>query len=95
MPLYDFKCDKCGKKVEDVLMPIYDNFGEEIKEYACIKCGVKMRKLFPLAKAKKMFIPQQIDDGVFARNMSDVRDHIKRYNDSEQASKTGKIAILE
>jgi len=88
MPLYDFKCDKCGKKKLDVLLPI------KASDIVC-KCGETMGRIFPLPKAKKPFVPQQIDDGVFARNMSDVRDHIKRYNDTEQASKTGKIAVLE
>ena len=54
-----------------------------------------MNKLFPVNVAAKVFNPQFVDDGVFVRNSSELKDHINRYNDSHQAQKTGKVAVYE
>jgi hypothetical protein len=49
----------------------------------------------------KSFKPQIIDlideeeKPIFVRNRMELTDEIKRYNDTKQASKTGKVAILE
>jgi predicted nucleic acid-binding Zn ribbon protein len=90
MPLYDFICDVCGEKQNDRYFSPSD-----IQNVFCNGCGNLMTKLFPMNTQAIVFKPQMIDDGVFVRNSMELKDHIKRYNDSHQAQKTGKIAVFE
>lgn len=41
LPLYDYKCPKCGHEDEELVQP---GFTEDIK---CVKCGGTMTREFP------------------------------------------------
>ena len=40
MPIYEYKCDKCGKVIE-----ILQKLNEEYPPVHCVKCGGMMNKL--------------------------------------------------
>jgi len=43
MPVFDFKCDSCGERVNDEYIPRMEN-PDPVR---CPKCGAVMRKLMP------------------------------------------------
>jgi hypothetical protein len=50
MPFYDFRCEECGKLVEDEFFKITDN--------KCIKCcGIQMKQVILKAPAAKVILP--------------------------------------
>lgn len=96
MPLYEFEC-KCGYIFEEFRkLELYE---QEIK---CKQCGgLAQLVLKPLRV--KMFKTQELH-GVnigkeykptIVRNKQDVVDAMNRFNDSEIASKQGKVTIAE
>ena len=42
MPLYEFRCEQCGK-IEELLVL---GFGEDAVDEHCDECGGKMRRIF-------------------------------------------------
>ncbi len=95
MPIYQFKCNVCNKLI-DRYLPL----SEWNVEQQCELCGSNMNKVFSASEIRS-FKPQIIDlvdekeKPIYVRNSSELRDSIKRYNDTPQAQKTGKVAILE
>lgn len=90
MPLYDYDCEICGSKEDNVFHSVSECGNERI----CPLCGEKMRRIIK-AHHVRVFVPQFVDDGAYVRNKQELKDHINRYNDSHQAQKTGKIAVFE
>jgi len=93
MPIYEFKCTKCGKVFERI-MPVYSyrNSG------AICDCGdVALRQIS--AHRVRSFNPQFVEDiqdkPVYVRNKQELTDAVNKFNDSELASKQGKVRRYE
>lgn len=98
MPLFDFKCPECGHEHIDV----YRNVSE--MENCCFpfcdKCGNKTEVMYHRITTNCVNFEAQwvrdIDDKpVFVRNRNELRDAIARHNDSELASKQGRLRTCE
>ena len=97
MPLYEFEC-KCGAIFEKFLK--LELFEKEIK---CTNCGGLAQLNIKPVKSK-VFRKQHLD-GVCTDNINykptvvgskqEVVDAMNRFNDSEIASKQGKVVIAE
>lgn len=99
MPLYDYYCEPCNVREEHFFKL------EELRKGAyvtCPSCRCEMiRELSPVRG--KVFKEQRLDitykgDGEKVRTVSsmhEVKEHIKRFNDTEEAAIHGKVAILE
>ena len=84
---------------------MYAPMKEWNKKRKCDECGRTMKKLLSVHQARA-FVEQDLnvaltdrktgDEKVLhARNRQDVKDAINRYNDTPEASKTGKISQVE
>lgn len=93
MPLYDYKCDNCNSE--------FEVFGKPNElQVICPFCNslTKHRLISKFGKIEN-FDPHfetDIDDKpVFVRHRQDLKDAIAKFNDGEQASKTGKLTLYD
>lgn len=49
VPLYDYKCEKCGYEIEELINP-----GDDDASMECIQCGGGMRREFPMNVSFRM-----------------------------------------
>jgi putative FmdB family regulatory protein len=100
MPIYEFECPGCKKRKET-----YSSVKERKLTTLCINCGLIMQPVFSLF-VPKIFRRQTVDVTITERssgderlysvgNKQELRDVVNRYNDTEQASKTGKVAVFD
>ena len=99
MPIYEFKCEKCG-----VIQDVYRKVVERDNDSICPRCENKQKRLISKLTTR-VFEPQTVgatltdkdgnDINPYVRNKQELTDAINKYNDTERASKTGKVAILE
>lgn len=99
MPLYEYECPKCGT-THNRIRAVEDCNAVTI----CPHCRCRMTKLFSVC-SMKVFKSQFVgattidkdgnDVTPYVRNKQELTDAINRHNDSERASKTGRVAILE
>jgi NAD-dependent SIR2 family protein deacetylase len=98
MPLFDFKCPECGYVMKDQ----YRNKSE--MENCCFphcdKCGTVTEVMFNTITSNCVnFEAQWIRDisnrPVFVRNKSELNDAIAKFNDTELASKQGRVHVYE
>jgi len=92
MPIYEYKCTKCKHEFE-----VYEKVND-FSFHSCPKCnGMTIRLLS--APVVKSFNPQSIDDiqdkPVYVKNKQEVTDAVNKFNDSELASKQGKVRVYE
>jgi putative FmdB family regulatory protein len=99
MPLYEYECPECGATLEK-----YFKVEEYKTQIKCYCCNGSMERIISKTSVKifrSQFVGATLTDKdgndvqQYVRNKQDLGDAIKRYNDTERASKTGKIAILE
>jgi len=99
MPLYEYKCEKCGLTHDR-----YCKIKESENQFICSFCGDFMRKVISpmnVRSFKPQFVGATLTDkdggdvNQYVRNKQELTDAINRYNDTERASKTGRVAILE
>jgi putative FmdB family regulatory protein len=96
MPIYEFECPKCSKKLE-----LYLKVDECEQILYCPQCiDVSLNKIIskPVVRAFKPQVLDIIDDNenpVFVRNSGELKDALKKYNDSKWADTGGKVAVLE
>lgn len=99
MPLYDYVCRECGK-IHVELHKI--NEWKSVRK--CPFCGADSKQVLSPINISS-FTPQTVDATLtdkegndvnqFVRNKQELTDAINKYNDTERASKTGKVAVLE
>ena len=92
MPIYEYRCTKCKHQFE-----VYEKINSDGWQN-CPKCkGIGIRVLS--APVVKSFNPQSIDDiqdkPVYVKNKQEVTDAVNKFNDSELASKQGKVRVYE
>lgn len=93
MPVYEFECEKCHSILEEYF-PMMSN----ARKIAC-NCGGVAVKIMSKTTAK-VFVPQRLDiiddneEPVFVNSTHELKDAIKRYNDSKWST-SGKVAVLE
>jgi len=93
MPLYDFKCDDCNIEFEAF-------GGRNIKSAMCPKCNKLTSHKLISAPGKVENFEDYLEEDITGKpihikHKQDLRDAIARYNDSELAAKTGKLAIYD
>jgi putative FmdB family regulatory protein len=96
MPIYEFECQVCKKKLELYLK--VDECGQNLYCPECVQ--VKLTKIIskPIVRSFKPQTLDIIDDNekpMHASNKQELTDAINRYNDSKWANKSGKVAVLE
>ena len=98
MPLFDFACEECNV----VLYDQYRNHSEmHVEAFPhCPKCGEKTKVMYQtVTHSTRNFEAQWVrdidDKPVFVRNRSELRDAIERHNDTELASKQGRLRTYE
>ncbi len=99
MPIYEYECKSCG-----LIHEHYCNVSEFERERRCIFCEGIAKVILSLSSVH-VFKPQVVgasltgkdgeDINPFVHNKQELTDAINKYNDTERASKTGKVAILE
>jgi|GEM_PF-497655 len=99
MPIYQYECNKCGRSIER-----YRNISECDDPVVCLICNSNAKRVFSVHNVRA-FNAQIVgatltgkdgeDINQYVRNRQELTDAINRYNDTERASKTGKLAILE
>jgi putative FmdB family regulatory protein len=99
MPIYEYKCDECGTIHEH-----YCKITEYSETNSCPICNSICRKILSNT-AIHVFKPQIVgasitgkdgeDINPYVRNKQELTDAINKYNDTERASKTGRVAILD
>lgn len=95
MPLYEYHCNRCNQISEK-----FYHIDSVKKQTKCDYCNGIAVKIISKT-AIKSFKPQTldiIDDNekpIHVRNSGEVKDAIKKYNDSKWADKGGKVAVLE
>jgi putative FmdB family regulatory protein len=90
MPIYEFKCIKCGKKHEYFLKPF-----ELKKKRRCESCFSKMAQVFSVFTPKTYredCLRDLQHDPVRVGRKQDITDAINKFNDSEFASKHGRVS---
>ena len=92
MPIYEFRCKDCEK--------VFETFYKlrDFKKATMCNCGgVAFLVVSKVRKHINMSGETGDIDGVTRhfRNRKDLRGHIAKYNDSERADKTGKLAVME
>lgn len=99
MPLYEYLCESCGK-VHGELCKVSE--WEKIKE--CPFCNGNSKQIISsvnISSFKSQIVGATLTDkdgndvNQYVRNKGELTDAVNRYNDTERASKTGKVAILE
>ena len=94
MPLYEFECE-CGKFTEFFKL-------KDFRRKITCKCGREAKLIISPVKSK-VFRTQHlhgVETGLeetahIVRNKQDVIDARNRYNDSQIATKQGKVSIME
>ena len=81
MPIYEYYCEKCNRKFSRLV-----DIDADISE--CPFCSQNTKKV-PSVCNNATFKPT--DEGETSRVT--VMERLKKYNDSEQADKTGKVKI--
>ena len=82
MPLYDYKCPCCERKLKDRLVKDKD---EEVK---CIQCNTPMHRLFPSSVSVQIFP----SEGIFFEHTSDKGDTFYSKKEMKEFSKkTGTV----
>ena len=76
MPLYDFKCPKCNKIVEELVYP-----GEE-KNFYCKDCKTKMEKIFPDSVSFRM-----TDNFIMGRDKPPTKENADKLESFKENSK--------
>ena len=100
MPIYEYFCKQCK-----ITVGLYRPINECNKGAICGQCMKPMKKIFS-AYAAVPFKSQDLnltitdrrtgDEKILkAGNRQQLTDAINRYNDTPEASKTGKVAVLE
>lgn len=100
MPLYEYICKDC-KRIHSVVLKI-----DEWKDTAgCPFCGSITKQVISSPLVIRSFKPQVVgatltsvdgdDVNQYVRNKQELTDAVNRYNDTERASRTGKVAVLE
>ena len=92
MPIYEFECENCGKLFE-YYMPV-----DMDRTYVgCTECQARCNKIISAPAVIKNFEDYyETDIGdkpVLVRTRQDLKDSLAKYNDTEQASKTGNLAV--
>ena len=81
MPIYEYYCDKCNRKFSRLV-----DMDVDISE--CPFCNLDTKKI-PSVCNSTTFKPT--DEG--ETSVHTVMERLNKYNDGEQASKTGKVRI--
>ena len=94
MSIYEFKCDSCGYEFEKILR------FTEITSVVCPVCGSptdhKIMSALGNIKNFEAHYQDHIDHKpVLVRNRQDLKDALARHNDSELASKVGKLRAYD
>jgi putative FmdB family regulatory protein len=95
MPTYEYHCEYCGENLE-VFLKLCDCD----KPFFCPNCQGFMNKVITKSVIRS-FKPQTLDiideneKPMHARNSAELKDAIKKYNDSKWADQSGKVAVLE
>lgn len=91
MPLYEYKCNSCKHE--------FEQFGHvDDKLTICPECGMTGTR--QLSKPNvHVFVAQHVRDiqdsnPPYVRNRQELTDAVNRFNDTELASKQGKIAAF-
>jgi putative FmdB family regulatory protein len=90
MPIYEFKCIKCGRVQEYYLKP-----HEIKKKRRCDMCFGKLAQVFSVFTPKTYnedCVRDLQHEPVRIGRKQDITDAINRFNDSELASKQGKVS---
>jgi len=93
MPIYEFKCDRCGDEFE-----VIATIGQ--KTATCLICNysTEHRLVSSLGKIKQFegYFETDIDNKpVYIKHKQDLRDAVAKHNDGEEADKMGKLAIYD
>jgi len=92
MPLYEFKCRCCGLLFEKILKidEFTDRFVcDECNDIAYLQISKSNFKVFESQYVRDI----QDKDPPYVRNRQELTDAINRFNDTELASKQGKLAV--
>lgn len=97
--LYEYECNWCGNNTE-----VIGSVDDYNKTVVCPSCRNVMKRIISPVSVRS-FIPQTVgatitdkdgnDVNQFVRNKGELTDAINRYNDTERASKTGRVAVLD
>ena len=93
IPIYEYRCDHCGNEFE-----VIGNFTME--SAVCPFCEfVTLHKIMSALGRIEGFDPYLetdiTDKPIYIRHKQDLKDAIAKYNDGEEASKTGKLAVYD
>ena len=100
MPIYEYECKKCK-----IIVGEYKKLEEYRDTIKCSQCGKRMKRVFSVHQVRN-FEAQPLnltitdrktgdETQLVARNKQGLTDAINRYNDTPEAARTGKVAVLE
>jgi putative FmdB family regulatory protein len=98
MPEYEYVWKKCGKTHSE-----FHRVSEWRGEGECPFCGANSKQIistFNVSSFKSQVVVATLTDkdgsdvNQYVRNKRELKDAINRFNDTERASKTGRVAVL-